>query len=267
MAWPATPQWPLVWWHEPDHRQGVCDPIPVAWPARVVASSERQEVGSGHKEHVCGGSFALEPHLHQGADVSEGTATGEDDEDDSRTCKEDQAKGHETGDQVDVDAHGSPAEVRWVPSYGVLRLRWSAAAACYAPSWRRGNLPSSPLDPLPSMSRGERWTCIQGCGACCHLDPGEREEALQVLDEAQQVLYRSMVAEDGWCRHYDHGQRSCSIYDVRPDFCRVSNLGRLFGVIGNVDGFAIDCCRQQIRSEYGVRSTEMRRFNRAVRQP
>ena len=55
-----------------------------------------------------------------------------------------------------------------------------------------------------------------------------------------------MVAEDGWCRHYDHGQRSCSIYDVRPDFCRVSNLGRLFGVIGNVDGFAIDCCRQQI---------------------
>lgn len=31
----------------------------------------------------------------------------------------------------------------------------------------------------------------------------------------------SMVGEDGWCINYDREARACSIYNERPDFCRV----------------------------------------------
>ena len=41
----------------------------------------------------------------------------------------------------------------------------------------------------------------------------------------------------------------------------------LFGVEPNqLDAFAIGCCQQQIRSVYGGRSLELRRFNRAQRR-
>ena len=33
-----------------------------------------------------------------------------------------------------------------------------------------------------------------------------------------------------------------------------------------LDAFAIDCCKQQIRSVYGGRSRELRRFNRVQRR-
>ena len=74
-----------------------------------------------------------------------------------------------------------------------------------------------------------------------------------------------MVGEDGWCKHYDSGGRRCRIYAERPDFCRVSSLADLFDVPAeDTDAFAIACCNQQIRSLYGGRSSEMRRFTRAV---
>ena len=110
------------------------------------------------------------------------------------------------------------------------------------------------------------WTCIHHCGACCRLAPEERPEALEALSKEQRATYLSMVGEDGWCRHYDSGSRSCRIYNDRPDFCRVSSLAALFEISPDqADAFAIDCCEQQIRSIYGGRSGEMRRFKRATK--
>ena len=119
------------------------------------------------------------------------------------------------------------------------------------------------------MARPEQWQCIAGCGACCRLDPTLRQEALEALSPEQQQRYLELVGEDGWCRHYDTGSRRCRIYSERPDFCQVDNLVRLFGSaeLGSDagDAFAIACCRQQIRSEYGGRGKVMKRFNRALR--
>ena len=117
-----------------------------------------------------------------------------------------------------------------------------------------------------AMARAQpTWTCISQCGACCRLAPDERPEALDALSAEQRELYLSMVGEDGWCRHYDSGGRRCRIYNDRPDFCRVSSLADLFEVPADqANGFAIACCNQQIRSLYGGRSSELRRFKRAV---
>lgn len=111
------------------------------------------------------------------------------------------------------------------------------------------------------------WTCISHCGACCRLAPEERPEALAALSEEQRKVYLEMVGADGWCRHYDSGGRRCRIYDNRPDFCKVSHLATLFEVPADqADAFAIACCDQQIRSIYGGRSRELRRFKRSVSQ-
>ena len=112
----------------------------------------------------------------------------------------------------------------------------------------------------------KHWQCISHCGACCRLCPEERQEALQALSQVQREQYLAMVGEDGWCIHYDSGGRRCRIYEDRPDFCNVSQLGSLFKIpASELDSFAMSCCRQQIRSLYGGRSTVMRRFNRAQR--
>ncbi len=118
------------------------------------------------------------------------------------------------------------------------------------------------------MGCGSHWSCVSGCGACCRLDPDRREEALEALSADQRSRYLAMVREDGWCRHFDTGARRCRIYAERPDFCRVGELAKLFKVpAADVEAFAIECCRQQIREEYGGRSTVMRRFERATRTP
>jgi len=117
-----------------------------------------------------------------------------------------------------------------------------------------------------------QWRCIAGCGACCRLDPAERQEALAALSPEQRRQYLAMVGPDGWCRHYDTGGRRCRIYAERPGFCRVENLPLLFAQEAastspplDADALAIACCRQQIRSEYGGRDRVMRRFERAIR--
>ena len=76
-----------------------------------------------------------------------------------------------------------------------------------------------------------QWTCIKHCGACCRLAPEERADALAALSEDQQRTYLAMVGADGWCINYDTGRQRCRIYDERPDFCRVSELGRLLSLI------------------------------------
>ena len=122
------------------------------------------------------------------------------------------------------------------------------------------------LSQLEAMAKASpSWTCISHCGACCRLAPEERPEALEALSDEQRQLYLEMVGPDGWCRHYDSGGRRCRIYDSRPDFCRVSSLTSLFAIPAeDADAFAIACCNQQIRSIYGGRSLELRRFRRSV---
>ena len=118
------------------------------------------------------------------------------------------------------------------------------------------------------MAETLQWRCISGCGSCCRLDPGERNEALEALDAEQQELYLSMVGPDGWCIHFDTGSSSCRIYEERPVFCRVENLAQLFEVPAKeANDFAIACCRQQIRCEHGGRGMVMKRFEQAIRQP
>jgi Fe-S-cluster containining protein len=129
----------------------------------------------------------------------------------------------------------------------------------------------------PAMAQSPQWQCISGCGACCRLDPEQRQDALEALSPDQQQAYMAMVGTDGWCVHYDSGGRRCRIYQDRPDFCRVSNLLALFAPElppagpenwgAEAHDLAISCCRQQIRSEYGGRGKVMRRFERAIRRP
>ena len=115
-------------------------------------------------------------------------------------------------------------------------------------------------------SQTPQWQCISQCGACCRLAPEERAEALEALNDEDQAIYLSMVGADGWCIHYDSGGRRCRIYEDRPRFCRVSSMDKLFDIASDqLDAFAIDCCQQQIRSVYGGRSKELRRFKRAHR--
>jgi Fe-S-cluster containining protein len=126
---------------------------------------------------------------------------------------------------------------------------------------------------MTSSRSGPRWQCITGCGACCRLDPAQRPEALDALSPDQRHIYLAMVGDDGWCIHYDSGAQRCRIYSERPDFCQVANLIKLFGGRQHSDTgdgsegdrLAIDCCLQQIRSEYGGRSRVMKRFLRALR--
>eukprot|EP00953_Heterococcus_sp_UTEX-ZZ885_P000399 744-Heterococcus_DN1.PRE.3 len=91
--------------------------------------------------------------------------------------------------------------------------------------------------PVVLLKRSSAWACIQGCGACCYLQPSERPDlevqqyigncvtycftAAEWLPEESLALYKSMVADDGWCKHYDKTNRACTIYEDRPYFCKV----------------------------------------------
>ena len=113
----------------------------------------------------------------------------------------------------------------------------------------------------------EQWLCVQGCGACCHLEPDDRPDLSDYLSAAELELYLSMVGEGGWCINFDHQSRKCQIYDDRPRFCRVlpDTFEAMFGVlVEDFNEFAIDCCREQIEGVYGEESPEMERFDQAV---
>lgn len=48
------------------------------------------------------------------------------------------------------------------------------------------------------------------CGACCRN-----------VDKAEET--RFLDRGDGSCRHYDDGLKLCSIYESRPEICRVEH--------------------------------------------
>lgn len=111
------------------------------------------------------------------------------------------------------------------------------------------------------------WHCIQGCGACCHLDPSDRPDLHHYLTPHELDQYLSLVGQDGWCIHYDQATRQCQIYDQRPQFCRVQadTFEAMFGVLPeDLDEFAIGCCQEQIKGVYGANSPELIRFMTAV---
>lgn len=111
------------------------------------------------------------------------------------------------------------------------------------------------------------WQCVKSCGACCFLEPGERPDLDEYLTPAQLELYLSLVGEDGWCIHYNQGDRTCTIYNDRPDFCRVTTatFTAMFDIAPEeLNEFAIDCCQEHIDDIYGEDSPEMQRFDQAV---
>lgn len=111
------------------------------------------------------------------------------------------------------------------------------------------------------------WQCINNCGACCHLDPHDRPDLEEYLTPDELQTYLSMVGQDGWCIHFNHLNRQCSIYKERPRFCRVQadTFYEMFGIEAeDLDEFAIACCEEHIASIYGDRSLEQLRFEQAV---
>jgi hypothetical protein len=111
------------------------------------------------------------------------------------------------------------------------------------------------------------WQCVKYCGACCHLDPTDRPDLEDYLNPDELTQYLGMVGEGGWCVHFNHDTRECSIYAARPRFCRVTTevFQDLFGIEPEeLNDFAIDCCRQQIEAVYGDRSLELLKFDGAV---
>ena len=111
------------------------------------------------------------------------------------------------------------------------------------------------------------WQCVENCGACCQLDPADRPDLSDYLSESELALYISMVGEDGWCINYDKANRKCTIYNERPNFCRVQpdTFQKLYNIApADLNDFAIECCEQQITGIYGNRSEEMDRFYEAV---
>ncbi len=111
------------------------------------------------------------------------------------------------------------------------------------------------------------WQCVKNCGACCELSPADRPDLGDYLSEAELSLYMSMVGKDGWCIHYNKAERNCTIYEERPNFCRVQTdtFKHLYDIDPDeLDDFAIDCCEQQISGIYGNISPEMNRFYEAI---
>ena len=47
------------------------------------------------------------------------------------------------------------------------------------------------------------WSCIENCGACCHLDLTDRDNLSGVLSNKDIALIKSMKNKDGWCKYLD----------------------------------------------------------------
>ena len=109
------------------------------------------------------------------------------------------------------------------------------------------------------------WTCIENCGACCKFDLNERSDLADKLNQEYLALIKSMTAGDGWCKNLDRENKKCLIYETRPHFCRVNEFSTLFKeYLKSGDKFLIDCCKQHISSNYGIKSEVMKNFKIAI---
>ncbi|MEI6428185.1 MAG: YkgJ family cysteine cluster protein [Pseudanabaena sp. ELA607] len=111
------------------------------------------------------------------------------------------------------------------------------------------------------------WQCIHSCGACCRLAPEERPDVADYLAPAEYAQYLLMAGADGWCIYFDHISKGCTIYETRPQFCRVlpETFQAMYGITAaELNDFAIECCYDQIESVYGEDSMEMLRFEETI---
>ena len=109
------------------------------------------------------------------------------------------------------------------------------------------------------------WTCIENCGACCKFNLNERSDLENNLSNEDIELINSMTSKDGWCKNLDRKNKKCLIYESRPHFCRVNVFSIAFKeYLKSGDKFLIDCCKQHISSNYGLKSKEMKNFRMAV---
>ena len=70
-----------------------------------------------------------------------------------------------------------------------------------------------------------------------------------------------MTDKQGWCKYFDKKNYKCSVYENRPNFCRVDVFSKKFKrYFKQGDKFLIDCCKEHITSIYGNRSQQMRTF-------
>jgi len=150
-----------------------------------------------------------------------------------------------------------------------------------------GYAPKSPLRPGQVQEKGEgggkalerdgngkalkvtqKWACIEGCGACCHLDLSIRPHTLSVFEEDEdKQTYMSLIGDDGWCINFDQQKKGCTVYEDRPWFCRVQpdTFEEMYGTEEHeMDEFCTSCCRETIEDEYGVKSEVLKRFNAVI---
>ena len=93
----------------------------------------------------------------------------------------------------------------------------------------------------------------------------ERIDLADKLNDQDITLINSMTAKDGWCKNLDRKNKKCLIYESRPHFCRVTEFSTTFKeYLKSGDKFLIDCCKQHISSNYGIKSKEMKSFKMAV---
>ena len=86
-------------------------------------------------------------------------------------------------------------------------------------------------------------------------------------DPADRAQYMSMAGDDGWCKHYDKDSRRCTIYESRPQFCRVdaNQWEQTLGVPPDEVGREVrEACRSWIGEVYGEHAEEMLRFDETV---
>lgn len=116
-----------------------------------------------------------------------------------------------------------------------------------------------------------KWKCIERCGACCKLGDFDMDVLKGMLrDEKDVAEYLDMIADDGWCRHFDSISRKCAVYADRPRFCRATPevFHDLYDVEpDNFDAFAIDCCQCHIANSFGEDSHEADRYSQQVIEP
>ena len=109
------------------------------------------------------------------------------------------------------------------------------------------------------------WNCIENCGACCKFNLDERTDLEDKLNSEDIDLIVKMTSEDGWCKNMDRANKKCLIYENRPHFCRVTEFSVQFKeYLKFGDKFLIDCCKQHISSNYGIKSKEMKNFKLAI---
>ena len=109
------------------------------------------------------------------------------------------------------------------------------------------------------------WTCIENCGACCKFDLNERSYLADKLSKEDISLINSMTDKNDWCKNLDRDNKKCLIYETRSHFCRVNEFSiALKGYLKFGDLFLIDCCKQNIPTNYGYKSKEMKIFKKAV---